>query len=358
VASSDGAAGRRPDLIAAAQAAASWGHARRSAWTSTPLALPAPPEPEAPTAAAPRAVSAAAASTAPAVSPRAEPSPPAQSVRSAPSVAARAQTGARALGSAVAARLPQIGRAAAVLAVLAGTGYGGTYVWRAMSTPSAGVERVAPAGAEAKPAGGLRINSTPAGAQVRVDGKPRGVTPLTLSDLAVGRHTIELVSSAGTVRRTVDVSANAVAEMDEAIFSGFLTVISPFEVTIHEGGRELRLDDRYQVMLPPGRHQLTIANPALGFESVREVQLKPGEATTLTVKPPPSALTVTATESAEVFLDGARIGDAPVNARPVDLGTHEIVVKRLGGAGERKFTVTITARPFTLNVDFSKPAAP
>jgi hypothetical protein len=192
------------------------------------------------------------------------------------------------------------------------------------------------------------------GAQVLVDGKARGVTPLTLTDLIVGRHTIELKSEAGEVQRTVTVAANATTEMDESIFSGWLAVISPFDLAISEGGRALRLDERSQVMLPPGRHTVRLLNRALAYEAVRDVELKPGETTTLTVKPAPSTITVTATETVEVWLDGARIGETPVNARPIELGAHDILVRRAGG-GDRRFPVTITVSPFTLNVDFTKP---
>jgi hypothetical protein len=38
---------------------------------------------------------------------------------------------------------------------------------------------------------------------------------------------------------------------------------------------------------------------------------------------------------------------------PVELGTHDIVVKRAAG-GEKRFTVTITVKPLTLNADFSR----
>jgi hypothetical protein len=154
----------------------------------------------------------------------------------------------------------------------------------------------------------------------------------------------------------VTVDAEKTAELDELIFSGWLAVYSPFELAITEGERTLRLDDRNQIMLPPGSHELRLVNRALGFDSVRQVELKPGELVTLSVKPPPSTMTVTATEAAEVWLDGARVGETPLNTVPVELGTHEIVVKRAAG-GERRFTVAVTVNPFTLNIDFSKPAA-
>jgi hypothetical protein len=54
-----------------------------------------------------------------------------------------------------------------------------------------------------------------------------------------------------------------------------------------------------------------------------------------------------------VWLDGTKIGDTPLNAASVPLGTHEIVLKRAGG-GERRFTVTIGTGPFTLNADVDR----
>jgi hypothetical protein len=204
--------------------------------------------------------------------------------------------------------------------------------------------------------GGLHVTSTPSGAQVLIDGKARGATPLMLTDLIAGRHTVELKSDAGTVERTVSVAADKTAEVDESIFSGWLAVYSPFDLVITERGRPLRLDDRHQVLLAPGQHELRLVNQVLGYDAVRQVALKPGEMTSLSVTPPPSTMTVTATEAAEVWLDGARVGDAPVYRWPVPLGSHDIVIKRAAG-GDRQFTATITVKPFTLNVDFSKPGA-
>jgi archaellum component FlaG (FlaF/FlaG flagellin family) len=250
-------------------------------------------------------------------------------------------------------------RVAAVTLLGAAGVVAGKYLLKATSTPAMRTRapeplQGAPPAARRKTTGGLHVTSNPAGAQVLVDGKARGVTPLTLTDLTAGRHAIELRSDAGAVRRTVTVDADQTAEIDESIFSGWLAVYSPFELVVSEGGRALRLDDRNQIMLAPGRHELRLANRALAYEAVHQVELKPGEMTTLRVTPPPSAMTITATEAAEVWLDGARVGETPLNAVPVQLGTHDLVVRRTTG-GERRFTITITVNPFTLNVDFSKP---
>jgi hypothetical protein len=348
-------------LIQAAHAASSWVRARRATWANVPEApiaapvetsvsdfefLPAPP----PTlrAAAQSIPSAAVSAT---LSPQSGEAPPLPG----PDVPSAAtgfgvpwlEPGAPARGW-----LVRGGIAAALLAVAT---VGGRYLWSALPATPARTAVVEPkpqaAAAARKGMGALRVGSTPPGAQVAVDGKARGITPLTLTDLSAGNHEVVLQSDAGTVTRTVTVAANATAALDEAIFSGFVTVYSPIEVTVSENGRVLRADDRHQIMLAAGTHELRLVNRALGYEAVRKVDVKPGDATNLQLTPDPSALTVTASDAAEVWLDGTHLGDTPMNGTAVPIGVHEIVVKRTAG-GERRFNVTIGAKPFTLNVTF------
>ncbi len=56
---------------------------------------------------------------------------------------------------------------------------------------SAEVAPAAPASAAAK-TGGLTVDSRPAGASVAIDGRPSGVTPLTLDGVAPGEHTVSI----------------------------------------------------------------------------------------------------------------------------------------------------------------------
>jgi hypothetical protein len=383
---------QRANLTSAAWAAASWARARRATWTDVPLGVhapaledPASPEELGPIPAAappplpppllrlppvqlspvplppvPLPSLSLPSLSLPPLPLKPLPLPPAASETPGPSVGARVAEQVRALGGTIGRWLPRLASVQAIAALLAIVVAGVVYWWSsaATSTPRIAVREpvsVRPQGPPRKATGGLRVSSTPAGARVLVDGKARGVTPLTLTDVIPGSHEIELKSDAGSVKRSVTVAADKTAEITESIFSGWLAVYSPFDLDITEGGRALRLDDRHQVMLPPGQHELRLVNRALEYEAVRQVQLKPGEVTNLSLTAPPSTMTVTATEAAEVWLDGARVGVTPLNAVSVELGTHEIVVKRTTG-GERRFTVTMTVKPFTLNVDFSKPA--
>src|SRR5205814_9965889 len=56
--------------------------------------------------------------------------------------------------------------------------------------------------------GRLSVRSTPADASVRIDGRARGATPVTVRDLPLGAHTVE-VSHAGFATRTERVTLTA-----------------------------------------------------------------------------------------------------------------------------------------------------
>jgi len=251
----------------------------------------------------------------------------------------------------------------AVVAFIAAVGSAVTTYWSSgpQATPiEQPVGPVAPAVASVavpvhKAAGRLRISSEPPGARVRVDGRFRGMTPLALDDLAPGEHAIVLESAGGSVSRTVIISATEPVVLEERIFSGWVAVYAPFDLIVSEGAKALALDDRHQIMLPPGPHALRLQNRALGYDETRQVDVMPGGVATLQVAPPRSALTVKANEDAQVWVDGVLAGDTPLVTFAVALGTHEVVVKRAGD--ERRFIVTSTVKPVELIVDFSRPGA-
>jgi hypothetical protein len=256
---------------------------------------------------------------------------------------------------------PSIVRWLPYAAIVAGVGIGlglaAPYVFRTADNLKTRIEAVTPeltrppTPIHTSAAGELRVDSTPAGATVLIDGKSRGVTPLTIAGLAPGRHDVLIKSDAGSVRRTVTVSTKEATEVNEAIFSGWVAMYPPFDVVVAEGGQVLQPDGRNQIMLPPGVHSLQITNRALGYATTQQVEVFPGAGTDVRLPMPTSSLTITASEPAEVWLDGVRIGDAPASAVPVPLGAHEIVVKRQAG-GEKRFPVTVGAKPYSLNVDF------
>jgi PEGA domain len=189
-------------------------------------------------------------------------------------------------------------------------------------------------------------------AQVLVDGQVRGITPLTLDGLTAGKHVILVQNTNGSVEQTVTVAANETARLEQTIYPGWVAIVAPFDLKISEGARTLRPDDRSQVMLPPGPHNLQFENRALGYQEMRHVDVRPGETTHLSVAPAQSKATFTATAPAEVFVDGKPVGVTPLIDLPVDIGTHHVRMK--SGSQERQFTITATMTPLTFNADFSQ----
>jgi hypothetical protein len=135
--------------------------------------------------------------------------------------------------------------------------------------------------------GRVLVRSTPAGAQVAIDGQPRGQTPLAVRDLELGAHTIT-VTGVG---------------------------IRPWETRV----------------------TLTAERPALnleaGIDAGHDVASSPGssrEAGVLQVDSRPSG--------ARVFLDGERVGITPLSLRDVRQGSH---VVRLELPGYRVWTTRV-----------------
>jgi PEGA domain-containing protein len=204
---------------------------------------------------------------------------------------------------------------------------------------------------DAQQTGRLMARSDPPGATVLVDGKDRGVTPLTLEDITLGSHTVVLQSNDGTVRRTVTVTADRAAVVTESIFAGFLKLFAPFELQVTEGTRAIRLDDQHQAMLPPGVHELRFENASLGYSDTRRIEVQPGQTTSLSLVPSPSLLTVVASSASTVIIDGQQVGETPLTNHPVALGTRDIIVRNAAGE-ERRFTRTVTVAPVSIEVNF------
>ena len=261
----------------------------------------------------------------------------------------------------------RVAPAAAMLAVVVGAGWMATpYLGKLKTWATELTEEAPPAEPEpvvAKPAasrgsartGQLTARSDPPGATVLVDGRERGVTPLTLEDLPIGSHTVVLQSEKGSVRRTVTVASGRAAVVSEAIFAGWLTVFAPFELQITDGARVIRLDEGGKVLLAPGPHDLRLENRDLGYQETRRVEVQPGQTTSLSVVASPSTLSVTSNSPATVSVDGQQVGDTPLVNQPIALGTRDIVVKAAADGTERRFTRKVTVTPVQIDVDFSQP---
>jgi hypothetical protein len=207
----------------------------------------------------------------------------------------------------------------------------------------------------ARAVGTLVVTSNPKGAKVLVDGKERGVTPLTLSDLSAGAHVVALDSTEGSVLRAVQIQAGGSVTLDEAIFSGWIAVFAPFDLQIYEGKRLLGTTENERIMLKAGHHELELVNTRLSFRETRPVDVNPGATVPVNVQSAQGTLRIIAPAGTEVFIDGVAVGATPLAEQHVALGTRELVVKH-PQLGERRIMVTVTSSaPSEVNVDFGKP---
>lgn len=205
-----------------------------------------------------------------------------------------------------------------------------------------------------KRTGRLQIDSDPSGALILVDGKEQGTTPLAVEDLQPGSHVVVFKSPKGTVQKTVTVSANRTVQVNEGIYAGWFHLSSPIELQVSAGGRTVRLDDASQVMLPPGTHTLTLANRPLNFQETRTVEITPGGTTSISIEPPTATLTVTASEPAQVSIDGDILGSAPITDHLTTIGTRDVTARSASGQ-IRHVTVTLPTEGARVDVDFSRP---
>lgn len=249
--------------------------------------------------------------------------------------------------------------AAAVVVLIGGAiasrGFLADRVAESVSPPA--VEAVAAPGPATPSTGSLVLTSTPTGARVLIDGQPAGETPLALDEVAPGRRVVTFVSPAGTVRRTVRVAAGQSATVDVLVTSGWLAVDAPVVLEVATGGKVIGSTQQNRLLLPPGRHTVTLSNTDLGYRAAHVVDIEPGDERRLSVSPT-SPVNLNASPWAEVWIDGKRIGETPIAKVLIPLGTREIVFRH-PDLGERRLTPTIkVGDPVAISVDFTRPHQP
>ena len=205
--------------------------------------------------------------------------------------------------------------------------------------------------------GGLSVVSDPPGSTVIVDGSARGQTPLTIRDLAPGQHDVLVRSSSSTYQRSVQVDAGATASLvvgggpAAGTSWGWITLQTPFPVQVLEDGRVVGTSEIDRIMLSPGNHQLDFVNDQFGFRQGSRVSVSAGRGGPVSLTIPRMAMNINALPWAEVYIDGARIGDTPLANVMQPIGDHEIVFRH-PQLGEKRQVARLTQRePLRVSVD-------
>lgn len=198
-------------------------------------------------------------------------------------------------------------------------------------------------------AGGVSVVTDPPGARVLVDGQPRGISPVIVSDLAPREHRITATSDAGSAQQTVTVTAGATTAVMFSLpkisgpVGGWLSISAPFDVEVVERGDVVGASGATRIMVAAGRHDILLTNRSLGYQETRRIDVAAGGTTAIRIDPPKVSVSVNARPWAEVLLDGTSIGQTPIANLFVTVGPHEMVFRHPQLA-ERRQTIMVTAK--------------
>jgi hypothetical protein len=181
-----------------------------------------------------------------------------------------------------------------------------------------------------------QFDSRPSGADVVVDGVPRGKTPLKLS-LPVGAHALEIRSEAGTRSLPLTIEAGTLISQYVELLAGAERSTGRLDVTSDPPGAQIKIDGVTKGTTPltldavePGEHTVSLSRNGLSI--VRTVKV--GAGTTGSVM---ASLSAAATASAvggwialsapfelQVFEEGRLIGTTSTERLMVPAGRHQL----------------------------------
>jgi hypothetical protein len=216
--------------------------------------------------------------------------------------------------------------------------------------------------AQALPATGrLQVASEPAGAIVFVDGQRKGTAPLTIADLPIGKHRVDLQAGGASMQQEVTIEPGGtnslvvpMSPVNSGPVSGWLAVSSPVELQVFEGDRLVGTSQSDRILMTAGRHDLDLVNETLGYRDRKSVQVTGGKLASIKAQLPKGSLSINAIPWAEVFVDGDRVGETPIGNLTLTIGPHEIIFRHPQFAEQRHAVTVTTKAPARVSVDLRK----
>ena len=137
--------------------------------------------------------------------------------------------------------------------------------------------------------------------------------------------------------------------------SGLLAVSSRIPVEVHTRGRRIGTSDGGQMVLASGTHRLELVNRRFNYRDVVSVAIEPDGLTSYSVALPTGSVHVETAPGAEIWIEGERIGAAPLGDLPVAIGTREVVVRHANR--ERRQPVEVRQGEVTVVTAIFEPLA-
>lgn len=217
---------------------------------------------------------------------------------------------------------------------------------------------------QAAGSGRLIMDTTPPGAQVVVDGKASGTTPVTLT-LQAGAHTVEI--RGGGVVRSIPVTVVAGTEVAQYIeLPKSAPAPGQLQVRTEPAGARVSVDGVARGLSPvtigdltPGPHSVVLEGDS--GSAKQTVTVEAGVMASLVVQLTPQGvplsgwISVSAPEAVQLYEDGRLIGSSQTEQLMVAAGTHQlsIVNQALGYQATRSVTVG-AGKVSSIKIDFPK----
>ncbi len=185
--------------------------------------------------------------------------------------------------------------------------------------------------AEAVVPGQITVNVNPEGAQVILDGQTLGVSPLELSNLTPGQHTITVSKSGYSPEtRTIDVASRSksVVVIQLAMLAAQLSVTSdPAGAKVILDGKDLGKVTPLQLTVEkPGNHTILVRKEGY-LDEMTTLNLQAGQSSHFT--PNLRRLGVTDEIKVKKFMSGAPQGTGTVNVKVQPKGAQVAVNRRI-----------------------------
>ena len=184
--------------------------------------------------------------------------------------------------------------------------------------------------------GKIEVTSTPSYAEVYLDGAYRGKTPITLSNVKVGKHTIKVTKKDYyDYSETVQVKGNSTtyvsARLEPVPRTGSIYINStPSNAKAYLGAAYRGRTPLTISNLEVGKYQIKISKDDY-YDWYSTVRVKQNITTQVfaQLEPIPRTGSLYVTSSpryARVFLDGIERGTTPITIADIEMGWHEVVI--------------------------------